>query len=221
MFQRWECLTFLHWRYDPALIRPLIPAPLLLDTFDGSAWIGLTPFLLTNLRPPLVPALPWISRFPEMNVRTYVRNREGYPGIWFFTLEADRLLAVIGARASYRLPYRWARMRVRDHRHAVEYESDRKFGHGRARIAVRPDHPLHVGQLQNFLTARFRLYTFLGRRLAFADIDHPPWPLQAAEVLHLEQNVIEQSGVPRVRGAPLAYFSRRVDVRIDRPRLAS
>ena len=222
MFQRWECLTFLHWKYEPAQLQRLLPEGIELDTFHGEAWVGLTPFLLSNLRPPFVPALPWISKFPEMNVRTYVRGADGKPGIWFFTLECARLAAVIGARVSYFLPYRWARMRVRDHRHAVEYQSDRKrpFGIGHARITVKPGKAIHAGQLENFLTARFRLYTRLGKRIAWADIEHPPWPLQSAEVLHLEQNVIEQSWVPRAKGAPIAHFSRRVDVKIGRLRLA-
>jgi uncharacterized protein YqjF (DUF2071 family) len=125
MLQRWERLTFLHWRYDPEQIRPLIPAELKLDTFDGSAWIGLTPFLLTHLRPPFTPAVPWISRFPETNVRTYVRGPDDTPGVWFFTLEADRLLSVIVARISYGLPYRGAAMNVEAAGGTVQYASDR------------------------------------------------------------------------------------------------
>jgi uncharacterized protein YqjF (DUF2071 family) len=113
MFQSWRWLTFLHWRYEPGEIRRLLPKGLELDTFDGSAWVALTPFLLSGLRPPFVPALPWISHFPEMNVRTYVRGPAGEPGIWFFTLEADRLAAVVGARLGYGLPYRWADMHVK------------------------------------------------------------------------------------------------------------
>src|SRR3954452_23595738 len=136
MFQSWNCLTFLHWRYQPEVIRPLVPPELELDTFDGAAWIGLTPFLLTGLRPPLLPPVPWISQFPEMNVRTYVRGPDGERGIWFFSLEADRVLAVLGARLSYRLPYRWARMRVRPLPAKIEYTSERHFGPGRARIVI-------------------------------------------------------------------------------------
>lgn len=98
MFQRWDSLTFLHWRYPPEVISPLLPRKLELDTFDGTAWVGLTPFVLTGLRPPGFPAIPWISRFPEMNVRTYVRGPDGERGIWFFSLEAARIAAVIGAR---------------------------------------------------------------------------------------------------------------------------
>ena len=106
MYQNWESLTFLHRPLPPEVVRRLLPQGLELDTYDGAAWIGLTPFLLTGLRPPRVSALPWISRFPEMNVRTYVRGPDGERGIWFFSLEADRLAAVVGARLSYGLPYR-------------------------------------------------------------------------------------------------------------------
>ena len=98
MLQSWETLTFLHWFYDPQIVRDLLPPDLQLDLFDGKAWIGLTPFKVVNLRPPLLPSLPWISHFPETNVRTYVRGPVGERRIWFFSLEASRLLAVIGAR---------------------------------------------------------------------------------------------------------------------------
>ena len=112
MLQSWRWLTFLHWRYEPTLIRGRLPKGLELDIFDGVAWIGLTPFVLENLRLPLLPALPWISRFPETNLRTYVRGPDGEPGIWFFSLDAARLLAVVAARFTYGLPYKWAQMRV-------------------------------------------------------------------------------------------------------------
>ena len=112
MLQRWRWLTFMHWRYDAAIIQALLPELLTVDTFDGSAWVGLTPFVLAGLRLPFSPPVPWISRFPETNVRTYVRGPDGEPAVWFFTLEADRLLGVLAARALYGLPYRWSRMRV-------------------------------------------------------------------------------------------------------------
>ena len=134
MFQNWEQLTFLHWRYPAEVIRALIPSELELDTFDGAAWVGLTPFMLSGLRPPFLPALPWISHFPEMNVRTYVRGPDGERGIWFFSLEADRLAAVAGARLSYGLPYRWADMRVRRDSTQIEYTSRRHTGRGQAHI---------------------------------------------------------------------------------------
>ncbi len=141
MFQHWRFLTFLHWRYDPEVIRTLLPARLTLDTFDGAAWVGLTPFLLTALRPPFLPALPWLSHFPETNVRTYVRGPDGERGVWFFTLEAQRLAAVIAARSLYRLPYRWARMSVTRTAERVEYRSARRrpFGQAQTAIVVEPE----------------------------------------------------------------------------------
>lgn len=220
MLQRWQSLTFLHWRYEPATIRPLVPRTVELDTFDGAAWVALTPFLLTDLRPPLVPSLPWISRFPETNVRTYVRGPDGKPGVWFFTLEADRLLAVLAARATFGLPYRWARMRVSAGESRVEYASDRRrwFGSGFSRIAVRPGDPIELQPFDNFLTARYRLYAIFGKRLAFAEIEHARWPLRRAEVLRLDQNLFVNSGVPQPLGEPVAHFSPSLDVRIGRLR---
>lgn len=216
MLQTWRALTFLHWAYEPAVIRRLLPEGVELDTFNGAAWIGLTPFLLANLHPPLMPAVPWLSSFPEMNVRTYVKGRDGKPGIWFFTLEADRMAAVLGARMSYRLPYRWARMRVREQEGIVSYQSDRfaPFGKGRARIAVRPGARMEAGQFDNFLTARYRLYTRAGKRIGHADIEHEPWPLRSADVVQFEQDVVEHSGVPKPDGNPVVHFSHEVQVRI-------
>lgn len=219
MFQRWRFLTFFHWRYQPDAIRRLLPSQIMLDTFDGAAWVGLTPFLLTDLRPPLFPALPWISRFPETNVRTYVRGPDGEGGVWFFTLEAQRLLAVLGARSLYRLPYRWARMSVkRRGKGRVEYHSARKwpFGAARTDIAVDIGEPIQAGSFENFLTARFRLYTMARKRLAFAQIEHQPWPLHSAQWVRLDQNLIEACGVPRVVGAPVVHYSPDLTVRIGR-----
>lgn len=222
MFQSWRCLTFIHWRYEPGEIRPvLLPKGLELDTFDGAAWVALTPFLLRGLRPPFVPALPWISHFPEMNVRTYVRGPDGEPGIWFFTLEADRLAAVVGARLGYGLPYRWAHMYVKRGTETVDYASQRKwpFGPGAAKISIQIGEPMETNELDRFLTARFRLYTILLGRLGFAQIDHEPWPLRTARLLRLAQNVIECSNVPQPRGDPILHYSPGVDVRVGRVQL--
>ena len=98
MRQTWRDLTFLHWPYDPSLVRPLVPAELELDLYDGAAWVGLVPFVITGLTHPRAPVLPWLSNFPETNVRTYVVDRKGRNGVWFFSLDAGRLAAVIGAR---------------------------------------------------------------------------------------------------------------------------
>lgn len=223
MFQNWRCLTFLHWACDLAAVRRLLPAQIALDTFDGAAWIGLTPFLLTGLRPPFVPAFPWVSCFPEMNVRTYVRGPDGERGIWFFTLEADRLLAVAGARMSYGLPYRWAQMSVRHNGTRVEYESKRHwpFRPAHSSISIEVGGSVESSEFTRFLTARFRLYTrVLGRTIA-AQIEHQPWPLHEARVLRLEQNVVEACNLPRVDEHPHVLHSQALNVRVERPQFAA
>src|SRR5436305_13945459 len=122
--QSWIDLAFLHWRVDEEELRRLVPASVEPDTYDGEAWLGITPFLLQGFRLRGMPPLPRFSTFPELNVRAYV-PRDGKPGIWFFTLDAGNVLAVEGAKKLYRLPYHHARMRcerIGDH---VHYESAR------------------------------------------------------------------------------------------------
>ena len=168
---------------------------------------ALTPFLLKGLRPPFVPALPWISHFPEMNVRTYVRGTDGEPGVWFFTLEAGRLAAVAGARLAYGLPYRWAAMRVRKVNGTIEYSSSRKWPLDRATLVF----PVEIGNFpfkrQN--STGFSLRAFLGcirfssgAPPGFAQIEHEPWPLMrtARFSVSSRQNVIEGSGVSSTAG---------------------
>jgi uncharacterized protein len=111
MHQNWRRVTFLHWPVAAAVLQCRLPPGLIIDTFAGIAWVGLTPFQLTGLRPPAFPAIPWLSSFPEMNLRTYVRGPAG-SGVWFFSLDAASALAVLGARASYGLPYHRASMRI-------------------------------------------------------------------------------------------------------------
>jgi uncharacterized protein YqjF (DUF2071 family) len=216
MRQTWQDLTFLHWRYDPEVIRRALPPQLTLDSFDGSAWVGLAPFVLAGVRPFGLPPMPWISRFPETNVRTYVLGPDGQPGVWFFTLEADRLLAVLAARACYKLPYRWAAMSVQASGQTVEYRSrrNRLFGQGATDLALEVGATLQTQDFDNFLTARFRLYAVHRSRVAFAEIDHDPWPLQRGKVVRLDEDLIVNSGVPAPVGEPVVHFSRALQVRV-------
>ena len=110
MVHRWEHLSFIHWPIEARDVAPLLPPEIEPDTFDGAAWVGVIPFRC-RIRLPGTPFMPWISSFDEVNVRTYVRGSEG-PGIWFFSLDAARLAAVLVARAMYRIPYVWSRMRT-------------------------------------------------------------------------------------------------------------
>jgi uncharacterized protein YqjF (DUF2071 family) len=217
MRQVWRELTFLHWRYDPRTISSLLPLGLRLDTFDGSAWVGLVPFMLAGVQPRGFPALPWISAFPETNVRTYVRGANGERGVWFFTLEADRLAAVMLARVWYHLPYRWAAMRVERQGSTIEYRSQRSrlFGRGNTAIGVEIGTAMQATALENFLTARFRLYTAVRGRIAYAQIEHAPWPLRYASVKSLEEDLIQNSGVPAPEGEPIVHYSEELFVKAE------
>jgi len=217
MFQSWNAMTFLHWPCDVKTLQRYLPTGLEVDAFDGVGWIGLTPFLLSGLRLPFAPACPWLSTFPETNLRTYVRGPVG-PGVWFFSLDAARLAAVWGARATYGLPYHWADMHVRMDGQRVDYFSNRG-GRANARIIVNVGGvAAQPGELIEFLTARFRLYSLKRRRLAYANVDHPPWRLHSAELLHFEESIRQAAGLPSSEEFPLTHHSPGVDVRIGRLR---
>lgn len=219
MLQEWKLLSFLHWAYPPAVLANLLPKRLTLHLFDGKAWLGLTPFVVDGLRPPFLPSLPWISRFPEINLRTYVLGPDGEPGVWFFNLEAARILAVAGARTFYGLPYRWASMSVDRRDSVIDYRSKRVLEDVSFRARIRIGSRISAGPFENFLTARFRLYTQLAGKLAFADVEHEPWPLHQADLLDLRESMIPSVGIPKPQTGPLTLFSPGVRVRVDRPRI--
>jgi uncharacterized protein YqjF (DUF2071 family) len=212
--QTWRRLTFLHWAYDPDRIRPLIPAGLDLDTFDGAAWIGLVPFEIYDT--------PGIRYFPETNVRTYVIGPDGSRAVWFFSLEASRLAAVIGARIGYYLPYFWARMSVTTKDGAIHYLSRRHWPHdpgAMTDIVIQPGEPYMPSELterDHFLTARYRLYAVAHGQLRYAQIEHAPWPLAHARIVDLRQTLFERSALPSPAGTPLVHYSAELAVKIGR-----
>jgi uncharacterized protein YqjF (DUF2071 family) len=196
MAMRWHDLLFMHWPVSPAALRPHIPPSLQLESFDGAAWLGVVPFRMSGVRPRGVPALPWVSAFPELNVRTYV-TAGGKPGVWFFSLDAANPLAVRGARRAFHLPYYDARMAAeRSEGGGVRYTSVRSHrGAPPAafRARYRPSGPAFqaaAGSLDRWLTARYCLYAADRRGTLWrGDIDHAPWPLQPAEV-EVERNTM-------------------------------
>jgi uncharacterized protein YqjF (DUF2071 family) len=217
MAQTWDDLAFLHWRVPAELLRPRVPAQLELDEFDGSAWIGITPFRVAHLRGRGLLPVPKLSSFLEANVRTYATH-EGKPGIWFFSLDCESPVAVRAARTLYRLPYFDARMGAWPRGDGLEYESARTDARGhraelRARYGPRgPVAPAAPGTLEYFLTERYCLYaTNDDGVLHRADIHHPPWPLQEAEA-EVTHNTMPPPGVDLPADEPLAHFSRRQDV---------
>ena len=222
MTQHWNDLLFLHYAVAPALLRPLVPDVLTLDTCQQRAWVSITPFWINHLRPPGIPSLPWISHFSEVNVRTYV-TYGGKPGVYFFSLDASNLSAVWGARMFYRLPYWHASMKVvgRGDR-TIGYRSKRS--HGPKPAEIRASYgpsagPFHArpGSLEYFLSERYRLYAYARKRLYGGEIHHLPWELQEATV-DLEHNTMAESlGLRLSAAADLVYFSRELKVLLWAP----
>jgi len=217
MYQHWRHLTFLHWRYPVEAVQALLPPGLTAQEFDGSAWVGLVPFLMDRVRAPFLPPVPWLSRFPETNVRTYVTARDGSQGIWFFSLDATRMPAVLAGRTAYRLPYLWARMGLRHDAGEYRYVSRRRWPGprgARCDATVVPGAPVEPGALEYFLTYRFRLYAAMRGGLVRAEAAHGPWPLFTGTLTHLDETVVAAAGLPAPVGEPLVHTSPGVGVRI-------
>jgi len=186
MYQRWEMLLFLHWRWDPAEIQKRLPPGLYVDTFESEAWIGVVPFYMRSIRPRFAPTVPGISDFLEMNVRTYVYDAQGRPGVWFFSLDCDQPLAVWTARALFRLPYRHATMS------SIELADGTVRYHSRLRAAttssefqyrLEAEHSFaEPGTLEFFLAERYLLFAQTARGLRCGRVNHTPYPLSEAAV---------------------------------------
>jgi uncharacterized protein YqjF (DUF2071 family) len=207
--QTWVELAFLHWRVDSSTLRRRLPPGVELDLHHGGAWLGIVPFRMTNVRLRGLPPLPVLSTFPELNVRTYV-TRDGVPGVWFCSLDADSRVFVEAAKRVYRLPYKHARMRCERHGDWVRYSSRRAGAAFDARYRGRGQlFHAEPGSLEEFLVERYCLYTAGGGRLFRAEIHHPPWDLQRGDV-EIAVNTMPVVDLPD--GEPHVLFVPRQDM---------
>ena len=216
MTQTWHDLLFAHWPVDAEALRERVPAEFDLDLFEGTAWLAIVPFHMTNVAPRGVPSLPWISEFPELNVRTYVRV-DDKPGIYFFSLDAGSTLAVQAARSLLNLPYYSATMRVTPKAPNIDYDSRRDAStlaslSGSYRPVGAAFEAIE-GSLEYFLTERYCLYNLDHRDRPYRlDIHHPPWPLQLAEAEFTRNTMAEAAGLSLPAVKPLLHFARRQDM---------
>ena len=240
MRQHWGKLLFIHWPIRADLLRPLVPSQLSIDTFDGTAWIGLVPFTMWRIRASFLPPIPGTNEFHELNVRTYV-HYQGTPGVWFFSLDAANSLAVWGARTFYYLPYFHAKMELREKGSVINYNSQRAdemtyqnfFANDRgafsdleigsnvpqAKLQAQwmigePQSQSTADSLTFFLTERYCLYSIHRSRVYRARIFHEPWPLRDARLEHLESTMIESLGLPSPEGTPMLNYAEMIDVDI-------
>ena len=214
----WHDLLFMHWPVPADSLRSLIPATLKLDTFDGSAWLAVVPFRMSGVRPRFLPAVPALSDFPELNLRTYVTH-DGKPGIWFFSLDAHNPAAVRLARATFKLPYFDAKMSCETRGEEVRYRSVRTHRGAPPASFEASYRPVEApedsrpGSLESFLTERYCLYAADGRgQVRRGDIHHQMWPLRKAEAEVQKGRMTEQIGLKLPDTAPLLHYAQRLDV---------
>jgi uncharacterized protein YqjF (DUF2071 family) len=220
MHQNWENLLFLHWPVDPAVMRPLIPPALEIDTFEGQAYIGITPFSLTGLRLLSLPAVPGLESFLEINVRTYVHYR-GMPGIWFFSLDASKLIPAMAARVLFALPYFKASMEFNRDGNEFQFTSKRTVppdAHFRVRwtTGMRLREPA-LESLAFFLVERYCFFANVGDQMTMTRVYHHPWILDEGFVLEQESTMISSLGLPEPTGPALTHFSQSLNVEVWPP----
>jgi uncharacterized protein YqjF (DUF2071 family) len=223
MQQTWENLLFLHWPIDPALLRPLIPQPLQIDTFEDQAWIGVTPFALTNLHLTNLPPVPGLSAFNELNFRTYVHHNE-LPGVWFFSLDASKLIPALAARLFFMLPYFKAEIafgqRDGKYQFALQRAGPPAAGFDASwRVGLRLRDP-DVDSLAFFLVERYCYFAVAREGVYTTRIYHHPWILEEAFIESYASKMLCPIGLPDPTVAPLAHFSRSLNVDIWQPAIA-
>jgi uncharacterized protein YqjF (DUF2071 family) len=222
MRQSWRELVFVHWQNDPDLIQSHLPPGLSVDTFEGKAFVGFVPFLMRNIRPRFCPAVPGISNFLELNVRTYVYDKHKRPGVWFYSLDASQALAVEIAKKFFHLPYHKARMEAKFSGKTLHYSSLRK-GCPESELTTAnytPGSPLPApqpGSLEYFFLERYYLFSWNPgqKQLYSGRVHHSPYPAFEVEVDHLQPKVMEYSDLFPTEGqAPHQVYSPGVDVDI-------
>ncbi|HZG53044.1 MAG TPA: DUF2071 domain-containing protein [Pyrinomonadaceae bacterium] len=224
MEHHWGKLLFMHWPIPAERLRSLVPPQLTIDTFDGEAWVGITPFTLWDVRLSFTPPVPYLSDFHELNVRTYVLYR-GVPGVWFFSLNTNSSMTVLGARTFYFLPYFNSDIDLRQEGDIIHYRLRRDEA-GRpaafdASWEIGKELPeAEPGTLEFFLTERYCLYSASGESIYRARINHRPWPLRQAALLSYASDIAESDYLPKLKSKPLVHYAEALAVDVWPPEKA-
>jgi len=226
MYQRWRRLLFLHWACSPGQIQATLPDGLSVDCLHGAAYVGIVPFAMEGVRPRGLPAVPGLSDFRELNLRTYVVDAHGRPGVWFYSLDAESPVAVWLAKRLFHLPYRLARLAETVHADGhIAYHAERVGTDVGLDYAYHPKggyREAEPGSLDFFLVERYRLFAHDTRqnRLITGKIHHPPYAIQDAEVETYDPRLFQLDGFPTPSNDPgHVCYSPGVDVRIFRPKV--
>jgi hypothetical protein len=224
MEHHWGKLLFMHWPIPVERLRSLVPPQLTIDTFDGEAWVGITPFTLWNVRLSFTPPVPYLSDFHELNVRTYVLYR-GVPGVWFFSLNTNSSMTVFGARTFYFLPYFNSDINLRQEGDTIHYQLRRTDAERPATFdaswEIGKELPeAEPGTLEYFLTERYCLYSASGESIYRARIHHRPWPLRQAALLSHASDIAESDYLPKLKGKPLVHYAEALAVDVWPPEKA-
>lgn len=219
MYQRWSKLLFLHWEVPAQWLTPTLPAGLHLDTFEGRAYLGVVPFAMERVRPRFLPCVPGLSWFLELNLRTYVYDDLGRPGVWFYSLDANQPVAVELARKLFHLPYQHAQMTARQDKEFLDYSSRRKGGQETARYRYQGSGEVReaeAGSVEFFLLERYLLFSEHRRSgLKIGQVHHRPYPFQAAVCDGLSTLPFTWNQFTAPESPPVsALYSRGVDVEI-------
>ncbi|BBM82422.1 YqjF family protein [Candidatus Uabimicrobium amorphum] len=215
MYQRWENLLFLHWEYDGETIQKTLPKGLYVDTFDGRAFIGIVPFYMKNIRPRFLPAVPGISNFLEMNLRTYVHDGNGNSGVWFYSLDANQWLAVKLARGLFHLPYFQAKMQAQDINGCIDYNWKR--GDHESSFVYTAQQPLQTaepGTLEFFLVERYILFCMYKNNLYTGHVHHKPYPICQPKLDKWGSDFLDINGFECDRAPVHSLMSPGVDVEV-------
>jgi uncharacterized protein YqjF (DUF2071 family) len=223
MYQRWDDLLFLHWRCDEEIVTQHIPEQLSVDSYNGTTYVSIIAFRMNKVRPAWLPALPWLSYFFELNVRVYVRDKYGEPGIYFLSLDCNRAPAVWIARRMFSLPYQHAAMQFDTCGDSTHFPSDLKTLtckrlHQSETATYRwsaPSNasPAQPGTVEFFLTERYNFFTIQRGVLMRGQVHHAPYQICTPDLRAWSELPVAWDSFPVSNRAPdLASYSPGVSI---------